>query len=110
MIRPPTYITFSVGNYFKSEHYLPSLDSLSSLLSDVKIDFALLVMLVFFDTELIFDGTGDGVLLTEAGFDVDCPGVAGLPVDDVPSLGAGTVELVTVSLTLLALDGAPLSS
>lgn len=66
--------------------YLPSLDSLSSLLSDVRIDFALLVVLVFFDTELKLEGTGEGVLLTDAGLDVDCTDGVGFPVD-VPSLG-----------------------
>lgn len=74
---------------------LPSLDSLSSLLSDVKIDLALLVVLVFFDTELILDGTGEGVLLTDAGLDVDWPDGVGMPVVDVPSLGAaGTVPVL----------------
>lgn len=73
--------------------YLPSLDSLSSLLSDVRIDFALLVVLVFFDTELKLEGTGEGVLLTDAGLDVDCTDGVGFPVEDVPSLGVG-VELL----------------
>lgn len=91
--------------------YLPSLDSLSSLRSEVKTDLALLVMLVFFDIELKFDGTGDGVLLTDAGLEVDWPDGVGFPVEEVLSLGAE--ELLPfwgVSTVPLELDGLLLSS
>lgn len=79
----------------KKESHLPaSLDSLSSLRSEVKIDLARLDKLVFFEIELILDGTGDGVLRIEAGFDVDCPdwsGPGGFTEGGALSFGAGVL-------------------